>query len=143
MKCLTGYSDHTNELINAVAATALGASVYEKHFTIDKALPGPDHRMSLDPNELKATVNAIRQTEQALGSENKQLLQGEKENREKLRKSLVAAVEIEQGSIINKNMLTAKRPGNGIPPNQFEKFLKCKAVKKIKQNELIKAEFFE
>ena len=109
LHCLIGFSDHTAELINPVAATAIGVCVYEKHFTLDKALAGPDHRMSLDPQELKATVNAIRQTEQALGSNYKQVLESEKENRTKLRKSLVAAIDIEQGSVVTKSMLTAKR----------------------------------
>lgn len=122
-KCLVGYSDHTLELINPIAATAMGANVYEKHFTIDKNLPGPDHRMSLDPMELKRTIRAIRETELAMGSLKKDVLADEKENRIKLRKSIVAIVDIEEGQIITKEMLAIKRPGNGIAPKEMQNIL--------------------
>jgi len=121
--CLVGYSDHSMEMINPVAATAMGAKIYEKHFTLDKSLPGPDHRMSLNPNELKQTVFSIRDAEKALGSADKEVLKGELENRNKLRKSIVAKTYILKNSIIRKEMIAIKRPGDGIPPKQFESIL--------------------
>lgn len=131
LNCVVGYSDHTPNLINPVAATAMGAKIYEKHFTIDKSLPGPDHRMSLDPEELKQTVKAIRQTEQALGSSKKVVLEGEKENRIKLRKSIVANMDINQGEIIEDRMIAIKRPGNGIPPDKLKSIIGRRATKNI------------
>jgi N,N'-diacetyllegionaminate synthase len=134
LKCLVGYSDHTQDLINPVAAIALGACVYEKHFTLDKNLPGPDHRMSLDPQELKATVIAIRQTETALGLSNKQVLPGEEENRLKLRKSLVSTIDIPIGTILQKEMIAIKRPGYGIAPCELENIINSKALVNIQRN---------
>jgi N,N'-diacetyllegionaminate synthase len=123
LKCIVGYSDHTPDLINPIAATAMGACIYEKHFTVDRSLPGPDHRMSLNPKELKETIQAIRNTETALGSHVKQVLDGEKENRVKLRKSVVANVDINKGNMIQKEMLALKRPGHGIQPTDFNKVI--------------------
>jgi sialic acid synthase SpsE len=128
LNCIVGYSDHTPDLINPVAAAAMGAKVYEKHFTIDKNLPGPDHRMSLEPGELKQTVKVIRDTELALGSSEKQVLEGEKENRVKLRKSIVANKDINKGEIIRKEMIAIKRPGSGISPVDIENILGKKAT---------------
>ena len=119
LNCIVGYSDHTPNLINPIAATAMGAKVYEKHFTIDRSLPGPDHRMSLSPGELKQTVKAIRDTEEAMGNSEKRVLESEKENRAKLRKSIVTIKSIEKNTIITRNMLAIKRPGNGIPPSEI------------------------
>jgi len=116
LNCLVGYSDHTPSLINPVAATALGADIYEKHFTIDKKLPGPDHRMSLEPAELQQTIRAIRSTELALGSRDKVVLDDEKENRTKLRKSIVAIDNIMEGEVIQRSMIDIKRPGSGLEP---------------------------
>ncbi|MCH8012538.1 MAG: N-acetylneuraminate synthase [Candidatus Marinimicrobia bacterium] len=127
LNCLVGYSDHTPDLINPVAATALGATVYEKHFTIDKGLPGPDHRMSLSPEELKKTVQAIRKTERVMGSSVKIVLPDEEENRLKLRKSIVTNCNIKKDQIIDKAMLGIKRPGNGIPPSEIERYIGKKA----------------
>jgi len=123
LHCIVGYSDHTPDLINPVAATAIGAKVYEKHFTIDKNLPGPDHRMSLNPEELKKTVQAIRNTELALGSYEKRVLSGEEENRTKLRKSIVTNTNIRKNQTITREMIAIKRPGNGIPPAEVENIL--------------------
>ncbi len=128
LHCIVGYSDHTPDLINPVAATAMGAKVYEKHFTIDKTLPGPDHRMSLNPEELKQTVKAIRDTELALGTSEKQVLEGEKENRIKLRKSIVANEDINKEEIIHKEMVAIKRPGNGIPPADMDNIVGKRAI---------------
>lgn len=123
LNCLVGYSDHTFELINPVASVALGASVYEKHFTIDKSLPGPDHRMSLSPDELKMTIEAVKQTQVALGSSCKVVLPSEEENRKKLRKSLVTAVDIVKGTNITAEMICIKRPGNGISPAKLQEII--------------------
>lgn len=120
LACLVGYSDHTPELIDPVAATALGACVYEKHFTLDRGLPGPDHRMSLEPAELRATIAAIRQTEAALGSGEKYVLPSEDENRRKLRKSVVTARAVPRGTRLEPSMLAIKRPGTGIAPARWE-----------------------
>ena len=138
LSCLVGYSDHTEEHINPVAAIALGACIYEKHFTLDKNLPGPDHRMSLTPDELKTTLSFIRDTEKALGQDEKFVLKDEKENREKLRKSLVAKIDIESGSILERNMIVIKRPGFGIAPSQLKKVIGKKVLKNILKDNLIR-----
>ena len=135
--CHVGYSDHTPQIINPIAATASGARVYEKHFTLGKALPGPDHRMSLEPPELRETIQAIRETERALGSSRKFVLPEEEENRGKLRKSIVAAVDIPKGTLIERHMLTAKRPGTGIPPYEVSRIFGCCALLNIPKDTLI------
>ena len=111
-----GYSDHTEGITVPVAAAALGARVIEKHYTLDRTLPGPDHRASLEPAELKAMVTAIRATEQALGCSIKGLQPGEVDTRRVARKSLVAACAIPAGAIFTPENLTAKRPGGGRSP---------------------------
>ena len=118
--CLVGYSDHTEGYINAIASTALGISVFEKHFTIDKNLEGPDHRMSLNPEELKQTIQYIRNTEKSLGMYNKKILKTEIENSQKLKKSLISKKFIPKGTKISIDMITSKRPGYGIPPNKVD-----------------------
>lgn len=135
--CLTGYSDHTQEIINPVAATALGASIFEKHFTLDRSLPGPDHRMSLEPAELAATVSAVRQTEAALGSPVKRVLPDEEENRLKLRKSLVAVRDIARGEVLSPDMLVAKRPGTGISPARLYDVLGRRALSAIAEETVL------
>jgi N,N'-diacetyllegionaminate synthase len=140
LNCIVGYSDHTQELINPVAATAMGAKIFEKHFTIDKSMPGPDHRMSLNPDELKKTVRAIRCTENALGSSKKTILLGEKDNRIKLRKSIVANGDIKKNEIIQKDMISIKRPGSGIPPSDIEKIIGKRAANDIKNATLLSLE---
>ena len=128
LNCLVGYSDHTVDYINPIAATALGACVFEKHFTLDKNLPGPDHRMSLDPAELKQTISFIRMTEQAIGTSEKVVLETELDNRDKLRKSIVTNIDIIKDQIIEEKMLGIKRPGNGIPPPEIENIIGKKAA---------------
>ncbi|MBI5050848.1 MAG: N-acetylneuraminate synthase family protein [Nitrospirae bacterium] len=123
LRCLVGYSDHAFGSINAIASTALGSCVYEKHFTIDKLLPGPDHRMSLVPAELKETIHAVRLTERALGSPEKRTLPSEAENRIKLRKSVVAAHNIAKGTVLKREMVEFKRPGTGISPAKLDDFI--------------------
>ena len=143
LDCLVGYSDHTPDLINPIAATAMGIDVYEKHFTVDKNLPGPDHRMSLDPKELHNTVKSIRKTEIALGSYEKNVLKDEEENRVKLRKSIVTNNDILKGEIINSKMLSIKRPGNGIQPSKFNEIVGKKALRHISKDTIIKESDFE
>jgi len=142
-KCLYGYSDHTKEFINSVAATAIGISVYEKHFTLDNKLPGPDHRMSLQPDELKETIKLIRQTETSMGGFNKIVLQCEHENRKKLRKSLVAKLDISKGTKITHKLITSKRPGTGILASEVEEILGSTAVKDIKKDTILRKDMFK
>ncbi len=135
--CIVGYSDHTPEYINPIAATAMGAKIYEKHITIDKSLPGPDHRMSLDPIELSKTIEMIRKTEISLGSEEKKVLKEEEENRIKLRKSVVSNINIPKGSILEKHMLSIKRPGHGIKPSNFDDIIGKKTSRNILKDSVI------
>ena len=136
-QCLVGYSDHTLEIINPIAAIALGACVYEKHFTIDKSLPGPDHRSSLSPDELKETVRVIRLTEKALGCAEKFSLPSEQENRLKLRKSLVAATGIFKGTRLTRELIAIKRPGTGISPSSMEDYLGRELVVDVQEDSVL------
>ena len=111
-----GYSDHTAGLEVALAAVALGACVIEKHFTLDRSLPGPDHAASLEPNELVALVLGIRKVEAALGDGLKRAAASEAGTAAVARKSLVAARYLKAGTVLQENMLTAKRPGSGLSP---------------------------
>lgn len=115
-----GYSDHTVGIEVPVAAVALGACVIEKHFTLDKSLPGPDHRASLDPAELAQMVKSIRNIESALGSGEKHVSASERPNIEVARKSIVAARAINKGEVFTEDNITVKRPGNGISPMQWD-----------------------
>ena len=112
----TGYSDHTKGIEVPVAATALGAVVIEKHFTLSRQLPGPDHAASLEPNELHDMVNAIRNTAEALGSPEKRVSPSERKNRDVARKSIVAARPIAAGEKFTEENITVKRPGSGLSP---------------------------
>lgn len=118
-----GYSDHTEGIEVPVAAAALGASVIEKHFTLDKGLEGPDHKASLEPHELKQMVKSIRNIEQALGSAEKRPSPSETENIAVVRKSIVAAAAIRRGEQFTEKNLTAKRPGTGISPMRWEEVI--------------------
>ncbi len=118
-----GYSDHTEGITIPIAAVALGATVIEKHFTLDRNLPGPDHKASLEPAELAAMVAAIRQVEQALGNGIKIPSASELKNKLIARKSLVAARAIRTGEVFSKENLTAKRPGNGVSPMEYWNYL--------------------
>lgn len=132
-----GYSDHTDGIEVAIAAVSLGAKVIEKHFTIDKNLPGPDHKASLDPVELKKMVRSIRNIEQALGNGIKEPSESEKKNISVARKSLVAAKTIEEGEIFSKTNLTSKRPGFGISPMFYYELLGKVSKRKFLKDELI------
>lgn len=121
--CVVGYSDHTLEHVNPIAATALGAKIYEKHFTLDRSMEGPDHPMSIEPEELKSTISAIRITEKALGTSLKTLSEEEVETRAKITKSVVSLREIKAGEKFSLENIGIKRPGDGVPPRFFDKIL--------------------
>ncbi|MDP3245026.1 MAG: N-acetylneuraminate synthase [bacterium] len=132
-----GYSDHTLGIEVSIAAVALGASTIEKHFTLDKTMPGPDHKASLDPPELKAMVLAIRNIEKALGSEIKQPTTKEIEISAIVRKSIVAKMDIKKGEIFTEENLTVKRPGTGLSPMEWDRITGQEAKRDFKADELI------
>jgi len=132
-----GYSDHTLGIEVDIAAVALGASVIEKHFTLDNTMEGPDHKASLEPDELHAMVNAIRNIEKALGSSVKKPSHSEKPNMDIARKSIVAKCSIKKGDILNSTNMTIKRPGNGITPMRWDEVIGTAAQKKYVEDELI------
>jgi N,N'-diacetyllegionaminate synthase len=132
-----GYSDHTLGFEVAIAAVALGATVIEKHFTLDRNLPGPDHKASLEPGELKAMVAAIRNIEQALGDGVKRMSAGEAKNKPVARKSLVAACAIRAGDVFGESNLTVKRPGTGVSPMCWDDVMGKKAPRDFAPDELI------
>lgn len=132
-----GYSDHTKGIEVPIAAVALGASVIEKHFTLDRNMEGPDHKASLEPEELKAMVSAIRHIEQALGNGHKQISESERKNIAIARKSIVAACSIKKGEMLTEQNLTVKRPGTGISPMRWEEVIGTKAIKDFAEEDLI------
>ena len=132
-----GYSDHTRGIEVAIAAVALGAKVIEKHFTVDRNLPGPDHKASLEPEELKAMVAAIRNIERAMGDGVKRLTPSEAGNRVVARKSLVARHGIRKGDVFTAENITAKRPGTGISPMQWDMVIGRLAPRDFSEDELI------
>lgn len=132
-----GYSDHTSGIEVAIAAVALGATVIEKHFTLDRSLPGPDHKASLEPNELKAMVTAIRNIERALGDGIKRPSTSEAKNRPIARKSLVAAGAIRAGDVFSETNVTVKRPGTGLSPMRWDEVLGRRAPRDFARDELI------
>ncbi|NLW79414.1 MAG: N-acetylneuraminate synthase [Ruminococcaceae bacterium] len=133
-----GYSDHTLGVTCAVAAVALGAVVIEKHFTLDKDLPGPDHKASLDLVELGALVDAVRDCEAALGSGHKRVTESEAPNARVARKSIVAARAIKAGEAFTADNLTTKRPGDGLSPMRWHEVLGQQAKKDYEEDEQIK-----
>jgi sialic acid synthase SpsE len=132
-----GYSDHTTGISVAIGAAALGARVIEKHFTIDKSLPGPDHKASLSPIELREMVCAIRLTQEALGSRVKRLTDSEKENRTLVRKSIVAKIPIRKGETFTNDNLTAKRPATGISPMKWDLLIGKTSTKDYETDDFI------
>ncbi|NDJ26737.1 N-acetylneuraminate synthase [Campylobacter sp. MIT 12-8780] len=132
-----GLSDHSLGIHCAVAAVALGASIIEKHFTLDKNLAGPDHKASLEPHELKAMIKAIRECELALGDGIKKISASEKENLCIARKSLVAKKEIKKGELFTELNLSTKRPANGISAMRYDEFIGRRANKDYEKDELI------
>lgn len=133
-----GYSDHTKGIEVAIAAVAMGAEVIEKHFTINKNMEGPDHKASLDPEELSEMVRAIRNIEVALGDGRKVPSESEKKNIPIARKSIVAARKIVKGELFSSENITIKRPGNGISPMQWDDVLGLEASQEFEKDELIK-----
>lgn len=140
---LVGYSDHVSGYINPIAAVAMGAVSYEKHFTLDKNLPGPDHRASLDPDELKRLVSDIRSTEVALGRAEKRALNCEQENRKKLRKSVVTSCDIDAGAMVDASMFCAKRPGTGLSPKHIDLIAGKKTKVSLKKDTIVNLDHFE
>lgn len=132
-----GYSDHTAGIEVPIAATALGAVVIEKHFTLDRNMSGPDHKASLEPNELKEMVRAIRNIELSLGNGQKLPSDSEKRNINIVRKSIVAKNDIAKGELLTEENLTTKRPGNGLSPMKWREVLGTEAVRDFKRDELI------
>lgn len=132
-----GYSDHTKGIEVPIAAVALGATIIEKHFTLDKTMEGPDHKASLEPQELIAMTTAIRNIEMALGSGEKKVTSSEINNKSVARKSIVASQYIQVGDVLTESNLTVKRPGTGISPMLWENVLGTKATKSYQPDELI------
>jgi N,N'-diacetyllegionaminate synthase len=132
-----GYSDHTLGIEVPIAAVSLGATVIEKHFTLDRCLPGPDHKASLEPKELSEMVRSIRIIESALGKENKTPTASEEPNKVIARKSIVAAGPIKAGERFSETNMTTKRPGNGISPMRWDSVLGQIAKRDFEANELI------
>lgn len=132
-----GLSDHTMGYSVSIAAVARGARIIEKHFTLDRNLPGPDHVASLEPQELASMISAIREVESSLGSPRKLVAKSEEKNLEIARKSLVAAIPIRKGERFTMENLTAKRPGNGISPMHYWEFLGSRATRDYGSDEVI------
>ena len=133
-----GYSDHTQGITVPIAAVALGASVIEKHFTLDRNLPGPDQKASLEPDELRQMVEAVRQVEAALGGAEKIVADVERPNIEVARKSIVAARPISKGEIFSEENITVKRPGSGISPMMWDSVIGRQAPDDFEADSLIK-----
>lgn len=132
-----GYSDHTESTEIAIAASALGAEIIEKHFTLSRKMKGPDHKASIEPAEFSKMVESIRNVESAMGNGEKIPSKSEKKNIAIVRKSLTAKTDINKGEYFTGENLTAKRPGNGIPPYKKEIVIGKKAKKNFKKDELI------
>ena len=132
-----GYSDHTLGIEVDIAAVAMGASVIEKHFTLDKTMDGPDHKASLEPKELKAMVSAIRNIEKALGSSEKKPSPSESVNIDIVRKSIVANQDIKEGDFLTDKNIAVKRPGNGISPMKWDNIINSIATKTYKADDFI------
>lgn len=139
----TGYSDHTLGIAIPFAAVAKGALVIEKHFTLDRSLPGPDHSASLEPDELRAMVAGIRQIEAALGDGRKVPAPSERDTRQVARKSLVAARDIQPGAVLGADDIVMKRPGTGIPPAHLVYVIGRRAQRLIPADSLITLDALE
>ncbi len=133
-----GYSDHTKGIEVPIAAVALGATVIEKHFTLNRNMEGPDHKASLEPDELKAMVCAIRNIEKAVGGDGtKHVSESERKNIAIARKSIMAACDIRKGELLTEENLTVKRPGTGISPMRWEEVIGTKAIRDFAEDEII------
>ncbi|HEX5246686.1 MAG TPA: N-acetylneuraminate synthase family protein [Gaiellaceae bacterium] len=140
---VVGFSDHTEGDAASIAAVALGACVLEKHFTLDRTLPGPDHRASLEPAELAALVRQVREVEAALGSAEKKPTAAEVENRGRMRRSLVAAVDIPAGTRLTAAHVALKRPGDGMPPRMFDDVVGASARADIPRDTQLSSDLLE
>lgn len=136
-QCDVGYSDHTPGIEVPIAAVALGATVIEKHFTLDHDMEGPDHKASLEPCVLKSMVSAIRNIEKALGTGIKEASPSETENKDIARKSIVASKKIKKGEQFTENNITTKRPGSGISPMKWYNVIGTVAKRDFQEDELI------
>ncbi|MBP3544353.1 MAG: N-acetylneuraminate synthase [Lachnospiraceae bacterium] len=132
-----GYSDHTKGIEVPIAAVALGAEILEKHFTLDKTMEGPDHKASLEPEELKVMIDSVRHIEKALGNAEKKVSPSEKKNRGVARKSIVAKCSIKEGELLTEENLAVKRPGNGISPMRWHEIIGTAATKDYEKDEQI------
>ncbi len=132
-----GYSDHTKGIEVPIAAVAMGATIIEKHFTLDRNMEGPDHKASLEPNELRDMTNAIRNIEKAVGNGIKEPSISEKKNINIVRKSIVASQNIKKGEVFSEDNLTTKRPGNGISPMKWNEIIGTVAERDYLENELL------
>ena len=139
---LVGYSDHTEGITISIAAVAMAASVLEKHFTLDRTLPGPDHRASLEPGELKAMVQAIRDVEFAVGAGVKRPNKDEEKIKKIARRSIVARNEIKRGATLKESDIAIRRPGTGIEPKYASKIIGRRVNKTIKKDIIISWEYF-
>ncbi|MDH5681230.1 MAG: N-acetylneuraminate synthase family protein, partial [Spirochaetota bacterium] len=137
-----GYSDHTLGIEVPIAAVSLGASVIEKHFTLDSSLEGADHALSLDPDSFARMVMAIRNVEVALGDGLKKPAEAEIPVREAARKSLVAKIDIPDGTVLTRDMVTTKRPGKGIPPTHLDLLLGKTLLKAAQHDEPLHWDMF-
>ncbi|ADL33176.1 N-acetylneuraminate synthase NeuB1 [Butyrivibrio proteoclasticus B316] len=135
--CKIGYSDHTQGIEVPIAAVALGATVIEKHFTLDKNMEGPDHKASIEPDEFAQMVKSIRNIEKALGNGEKTPSQSEIANIAVARKSIIALKEIKAGEVFSEENITTKRPGTGINPMRWNEILGQKAKRDFAEDELI------
>jgi sialic acid synthase SpsE len=138
-----GFSDHTEGIDVALAAVATGACVIEKHFTLDRTLPGPDHRASLEPAELREMVRSIRRVEKALGGGRKMPTASEIETAKVARRSLVAARDIPAGATLEREMVVTRRPGTGMSPATIETLLGRRVIRDILSGTLLNADMFD
>ena len=132
-----GYSDHTLGIEVPIAAAVLGAEVIEKHFTLDRTMPGPDHKASLEPREFKAMAKAVRNIEVAMGGGIKKVSDSELQNKVVVRKSIVALGKIKKGEVLSEENITAKRPGTGLNPMLWDKVIGKEAIRDFKEDEFI------
>ena len=140
--CRVGFSDHTDGIHAPIAAICCGATIIEKHLTLDRKMYGPDHSSSLEPNQFKQMIANIRDIEKSFGSKIKKPVFSELKGRITSMKSLVARIDISKGSKFNKNNISIKRPGSGLKPNFYFKILGKKSKRNIKFDEIIKKEDF-
>lgn len=135
--CKVGYSDHTQGIEIPIAAVAMGATIIEKHFTLDRNMDGPDHKASLEPDELKQMITSIRKIEKAMGSGVKAPTKSETKNIAVARKSIIASRNIQQGEAFTESNITTKRPGSGISPMRWNEVIGQTAKRDFQEDELI------